>query len=158
MAYAAPNPTPYASNLYPINTRILAIKRGDGSTAGGGTATAVGSYLAENCAIVRPGAMIDRKGIYGQGKGEPRIVRNPQTWSSKVQIDSGTTTNTIIPGDFFEEIVSIGADGSTTGTISVLATRFIIHSCNKDETAGNPHTYNLEAVEDMVHSAQYGGS
>ena len=152
MPYTAPNATPYESNTFPISTRILAVKRGDGTTAGGGTATSVGSYLAENCAISRTSTVVDRRGIYGEGKGEPVIIRQPLSWTSKVQIDL-TTSNTIRPGDYFEEIIDVD-----TGTSSTNKVRFIIHACNKDETAGNPHTFNLDSVEDMVHSSQYGGS
>jgi len=152
MAYIAPAATPYESNTFPISTRILAVKRGDGTTAGGGTASSVGSYLAENCAINRPGTAVDRKGIYGEDKGEPVIIRQKLTWSSKVQIDL-TTSNTIRPGDYFEEIIDVDS-----GAASANKVRFIVVSCNKDETAGNPHTYSLDCVEDMIHSIQYGGA
>lgn len=152
MPYTAPNATPYKSNTYPISTRFLDVKRGDGTTAGGGVATAVGTYLAENCNIIRPGTAVDRKGIYGEDKGEPVIVRQKLTWSSKVQIDL-TTTNTIRPGDYFEEIVDVDS-----GAVSASKVRFLVVTCTKDETAGNSHTYNLDCVEDMVHSSQYGGS
>lgn len=152
MAYNAPNATPYQSNLYPINSRNLTIKRGDGSSAGGGTATTVGTYFAENCNITRPGAAIDRKGLYGQMKGEPTVLRNPSTWTSSLQIDLATS-NTVRQGDYFEE--SIDVDTNTVATTKV---RFIIHTIVKDENAGNPHTYNITCVEDMIHSSQYGGA
>lgn len=152
MAYSAPNATPYESNTYPISSRFLTIKRGDGTTGGGGTATTVGTYLAENCSINRPGTAVDRKGIYGEDKGEPTIIRQKLTWSSKIQIDL-TTTNTVRPGDFFEEIIDVDS-----GAVSANKVRFVVVSCNKDETAGNPHTFSLDCVEDMVHSSQYGGS
>lgn len=150
MAYSAPNPTPYEAALYPIETAIIAVKRGDGTTAGGGTGTAVDSYLAENINIVRPSTVIDRKGIYGEGKGEPRIIRQPMTWSSTVQINL-LTTNTIRPGDYFEEAVDV--DSATVSTTKV---RFIVSSCTHARIAGQPHTYNLEAVEDYVNSPKYG--
>ena len=152
MPYAAPNPTPYESNAYPLSSRFISLKRGDGSTAGGGSASAVGTYLAENCNITRPGTAIDRKGIYGEDKGEPTIIRQKLTWSSKVQIDLATS-NTIRPGDYFEEIIDVDS-----GAASANKVRFVVVTCTKDETAGNPHTFNLDCVEDMVHSSQYGGS
>jgi len=153
MAYSAPNPTPYESTLMPINTRILAVKRGDGSTAGGGgSPTSVGDYLCENITLGRPGTKVDRKGIYGEDQAKPTIIRNAITWSCKVQIDVALT-NTIRAGDYFSEIIDVDAGAASANTV-----RFIIVSCTKDETAGNPHTYNLEATEDAYHSSQYGGS
>ena len=153
MSYSAPNATPsYQSVAYPVTSRNLTVKRGDGSTAGGGTATTVGTYFAENCNITRPATVIDRKGIVGQMKGEPTIIRNPASWSSKLQIDA-TTSNTIRQGDYFEE--SIDVDAATVATTKV---RFVISNVTKDETGGSPHTFDITAVEDQVHSTQYGGS
>jgi NDP-sugar pyrophosphorylase family protein len=136
----------------PISTRTLTIKRGDGSTAGGGSATTVGTYLAENCTIGRPATVIDRIGVSGEDQGAPTVIRKKITFSCKVQI-AIALTNSVRPGDYFEE--SIDVDSATASTSTV---RFVIGSCTKDETAGNPHTYSLEASEDMPHSTQYGGS
>ena len=152
MSYAAPNATPYQSNLYPSASRFETVKRGDGSTAGGGTATTVGTYLFENLSISRPSKVIDRNGIYGQGKGEPVIVRDTLKCSGKCQIDL-STTNMIHPGDYFEDIIDVD-----TGTISTNKVRFIIHEVTLDNSAGVPNTFNISCVEDMVHSSQYGGS
>jgi len=149
MPYTAPNSTPYEASLMPISTRILTVKRGDGTTAGGGTATTVGTYLAENCNISRPSNVIDRIDIYGADAGTPTVVRKKITWSSKVQINIALT-NSIRPGDYFEESIDVD-----TATASTTAVRFVISSCTKDETAGNPHSYSLEASEDMVNSPKY---
>ena len=92
-----------------------------------------------------------------RSQGKPTIVRKRLGWSSKAQIDA-TTTNMIIPGDFFEEIIDVGSDGTTTGTVSTNKVRFLISSVTKDETAGTPHSFNIEAVADYLHSSQYGGS
>ena len=152
MSFSAPNPIPYASNLYPINTRSVTVKRGDGSTAGGGTATTIGTYLLENFNVTRGGMIIDRKGIYGEDKGEPRVVRNKLAFSATAQIDL-TTTNEIHPGDYFEEIVDVD-----TGSVSANKVRFIIDAPVHNASAGTPHTFSLSGSEDMVHSSQYGGS
>jgi hypothetical protein len=137
----------------PINTRILTILRGDGSTGGGGgSPTTIGTYLAENCNIGRPANVVDRIGINGEDQAAPTIIRKKLTFSCKVQI-AIALTNSVRPGDYFEE--SIDVDAATAATTKV---RFIIGSCTKDETAGNPHTYNLDASEDAPHSTQYGGS
>jgi hypothetical protein len=152
MAYAAPNATPYQSNLYPIASRFETVKRGDGSTAGGGTATTVGTYLFENLSFTRPSKVIDRTGIYGQGKGEPTIVREPQKGSGKCQIDLATT-NMIHVGDYFEDIIDVDA-----GAVSANKVRFIISDVTLDNTAGVPNTFNISVVEDYIHSSQYGGS
>ena len=161
MAYSAPNPAVYSSNLYPISTRSVIVKRGDGGplaasygsgSAGGGTATTVGTYLLENFNVVRPSIMVDRKGVYGEDKGEPRIIRNKLTCSTTAQIDL-TTTNEIHAGDYFEEIVDV-----ESGAASANKVRFIIDSVTHNASAGSPHTFSLSGAEDMVHSSQYGGS
>jgi hypothetical protein len=152
MSYAAPNPTPYQSNLYPISSRQETVKRGDGSSAGGGTATTVGTYLFENLTFTRPSNVIDRKGIYGQSKGEPIIVRETMKATGKCQIDLATT-NMIHVGDYFEDTVDVD-----TGTISTNKVRFIVSDVALDNTAGVPSTFNLSFVEDYIHSSQYGGS
>jgi hypothetical protein len=136
----------------PITTRSVAVKRGDGSTAGGGTATAVGTYLLESFSITRPAKIIDRMGTSGEMVGTPTIIRDPITFTCKAQIDT-TTTNMIKAGDYFEESIDIDA-----GAASANKVRFVIGPVTKDESAGTPFSFNLSGQEDMPHSTQYGGS
>ena len=148
--YTAPNATPeYQSVAYPLDSQDLVIKRGDGTTAGGGTATTLGTYFAESINITRPGNLIDRKGKYGQMKGEPTVVRNPSTLTCKVQIDA-TTTNTVRQGDYFEAIIDVDA-----ATVSTTAVRFIVQNCVQARDGGTPHTFDLTAYEDQVNSPKY---
>ena len=151
MAYTSPNSTPeYQAVAYPISSQNLAIKRGNGSTAGGGASpTEIGTYFAETINITRPGNVIDRKGISGQMKGEPTIVRNPSTLTCKIQIDA-TTSNTVRQGDYFEAIVDVDA-----GTVSTTAVRFVVQNCVQTQDAGTPHTFDLTAYEDQVNSPKY---
>ncbi len=152
MSYAAPDPTPYQSNLMPITTRVVTVKRGDGSTAGGGSAATVGTYLMESFQFTRPAKMVDRIGTSGEGVGTPTVIRDPITFTTKVQIET-TTSNMIHAGDFFEESIDIDS-----GSISSSKVRFVIGPVVKDESAGTPFTFNLSGQEDMPHSTQYGGS
>jgi hypothetical protein len=148
MAYVAPDPTPYQSTLVPITSRTLTIKRGDGTTAGGGTPTTVGTFLAENCAISKPGKAIRRSGTSGEDT-DISVVRLAHNWSSKLQI-ANTTTNTPQVGDFFEEAYDIA-----TNTPSALLHRFVIVSIDKDEASGSAHTWNMNATEDKENSTYY---
>jgi hypothetical protein len=153
MSYSAPNSSPYESSLMPISTRSITVLRGDGSTAGGGgSPTTVGTYLAENCNITRPATVVDRKGISGEDQAAPTIIRGAIKWSSKIQIATAPT-NSVRPGDYFEESIDVDAAAASANKV-----RFVINSCVKDETAGTPHTYSIEATEDAPHSTQYGGS
>jgi hypothetical protein len=152
MSYTAPNALPYRSASFPIETRKVTVKRGDGATAGGGTAATVGEYLFEGFNTSRPATMVDRQGIYGEGKGEPTVVRQPITFTATAQIDLATT-NEIKPGDFFEEIIDVDS-----GAVSALKVRFIIGSCDHNRQAGTPHTFSLSGSEDMQRSSQYGGA
>ena len=146
---AAPDNTPYAAALYPIASASITVKRGDGSTAGGGVATTVGTYLAENISVTRGSRVVDRIDVSGADRGQVQIVRQRIGYSCKVQIDA-STTNTIRPGDYFEDVVDVD-----TGSVSATAVRFVVSSCNHDRTAGTPNTYSLEATEDITNSPKY---
>lgn len=134
----------------PIDTRIITIKRGDGSTAGGGTGTSLGTFLAESFSVTAPGKLIERMGISGEAK-DMAIVRNRRTCTCKLQVKTALGQATPIAGDYFDEsvdvkITALTADGTT---------RFVITDCSKDESAGNPHTYNVTAVEDIENSPRF---
>ena len=152
MPYTAPLATPYTSGGVGgvITTRNITLKRGDGVTAGGGSATTLGVYLVESCNIAPEAKVVRRTGISGQGT-DMAVIREPWKFTGKLQIANGATVSgvpTPLPGDFFEEVVDIGANG----TINTKATRFVITACPKDETAGTPHTYSLTAEEDIENS------
>ena len=151
MSYAAPT-NPYESTAAPIETIEVVVKRGDGSTAGGGTATTVGTYLLTGFQTTRNGKFVDLKNIYGAGAGKPSAIIEPITFTADVQIDT-RTTNEIHFGDFFE--VSIDIDGGTASTNKV---RFLIGPVTRNRSAGEIHSFSLTGMEDRLHSTQYGGS
>ena len=147
---AAPDNTPYGASLYPISSASITVKRGDGSTAGGGgSPTTVGTYLAEQISVTRGSRVVDRIEVSGGDKGQPQILRTRIGYTCKVQIDA-TTTNTIRPGDYFEDVIDVDA-----GSVSATAVRFVVTDCSHDRTAGTPNTYNLTATEDITNSPKY---
>lgn len=148
--FTRPDGTPYSSALMPIDTRTLTIKRGDGSTAGGGTGTSLGTYLAESFSVTAPGKLIERTGVSGEAK-DMAIVRGRRTCSCKLQVATALGQATPIAGDYFEESVDV----VITTLVAAGTTRFVITDCSKDETAGNPHTYNVTAVEDIENSPKF---
>jgi hypothetical protein len=155
MAYTPPNGLLYQSTLAPIATRTLTIKRGDGATAGGGTATTLGTYLVENCTFAPGGKAYRRMGTVGQGT-DMGVIRDPWTFSGKVQIknnstSAGTGIPYLLPGDYFEEIVG----NDKTGAAETTTHRFVITACPKDETAGSPHYFSITAEEDIENSPAY---
>ncbi len=133
-----------------ITTRTITIKRGDGATVGGGSATTLGTYLVESCNIAPESKVVRRVGTSGQGT-DMAVVREPWKFTGKLQIANGLTSGGVVtplPGDFFEEVIDILAGGA----INTKATRFVITACPKDETAGTPHTYSLTSEEDIENS------
>jgi len=149
--YTAPDGTPYTSSAVPINTRTITIKRGDGSTAGGGASpTSLGTYLVENFTIGAPGKVVRRMGTSGEDT-DMAVVRSARTVSGKLQVKSALGQATPIPGDYFEESVDV-----VITTLAAAGTnRFIISDISKDETAGSPWTYSITCTEDIENSARY---
>lgn len=153
MAFTAPSGLLYQSTNAPVTSRVITIKRGDGITAGGGTATTLGTYLFENCSFAPGGRVYRRTGTVGQGT-DMGIIREPWTFSGKCQVANNLTAGGVPylkPGDFFEEI--IGND--STGAVELKAHRFVITACPKDETGGTPHSFNVTAEEDIENSPAY---
>ena len=106
--YTAPTATPYTSAAGPITTRTVTVKRGDGSTAGGGgSPTTIGTYLLENFSPANNGTEVRRTGTNGEDT-DMAIVHKAMTASCKAQRAS-TSTKQPQAGDYFEEVL----DGDT---------------------------------------------
>jgi hypothetical protein len=150
--YTAPANIPYESTAAPISAIQATVKRGDGSTAGGGTATTVGTFIFTSWQTQRNGRLVDLKTEYGTGAGKPTALLEPITWTAEVQIDT-RTTNSIRVGDFFEVSIDVDAGAASANVI-----RFLIGSVPQNRPGGEVQTYSLSGMEDRLHSSQYGGS
>jgi len=148
--FTAPNAQPYSSALMPLATRSIAVKRGDGSTAGGGSATAIGTFLVENENITCAGKLVRRTGTQGEAT-DMAIVRDANKYSGKVQIKAATGQGTPQAGDYFEDYF----ENVAAGTLETAKRRFVIVSCSKDATAGSPWAYSISAEEDIENSPIY---
>jgi len=148
--FTAPNAQPYSSALMPLATRSIVIKRGDGSTAGGGSTTTIGTFLVENENITTAGKLVRRMGTQGEAT-DMAIVRDANSYSGKIQIKAATGQGTPLPGDYFEDYF----ENVAAGTLEASKRRFVLTSISKDATAGSPWTYSLSATEDIENSPIY---